>query len=380
MSAHVLPSVGDGDSSCRSSIYSTRRNPLSDNDVDEEEKCSSLQQHDSKFYDELSQIQQQYNIYEYDFKKNYKSWGSVDKGDLMTSKEYHIIWTWFKDTLNSVNKERESAHKTLVYYTLVNDIFEGHREAVRYFDRMKLSHDDMVASFTHFISVLTDSSLEQSAKLRQHIIDKRRHKKLKGNDNEGSEEDSCRSLPFLRGSHRKPSRDTASPTVSTRINEGDESTSVHFPTISSDSNKSTSSQNGRRGSKSGPHNKITITKTSKAHHTKSVRPGGRMQAMGHMFRRHLSRLTSRSEDEPRRDMEDDDSSRRTAKKRKEKGASKKSNQKKVAMVQEPADDSQGNGTSSKEKPAKLEKSGSIFANIGWNVRKQLNRLTSMSEE
>ena len=478
MSGDILPSVMEY-SSRRVSTYSTRRYlPTEEEDEEDGKKDEKKDPNeeislriDAKFYDEISQIQQQYNIYEYEYKKNYKSWGSSDKGEMMTSKEYNIMWEWFKEVLKEVEGEvhvhvhvdREAqaqdgrqdgrqaqdgiVQKTLVYYTLVNDVFGAHREAVRYFERMKLSHDDLVLSFTHFISVLSDSSIEQSVKLRQHIKDKRKNKsKRKKKKSEGEEDQdkeettsshSNKSLPFLNASPHPSTR--ASKSHSTRTPSDDDNSS-YFPTISSsgstrvhqhDPEKSRSRRvstdgnseriRSRRVSTDGNSerirsrrvstdavstNKATSSKTSSVQRNKSessARPGGRLSSIGRVFRRQLSRLTGDTmfDDRDRdRDRADDEGEGdgvphddKKLKKKKGKGKKEKDKEKKrketvvkgadpdmTVTVTPPHTCTDSFDEKEKAKPAKLEKSNSVLTNIGRNVRRQLNRLSSGSEK
>jgi hypothetical protein len=456
MSGDILPSVMEY-SSRRVSTYSTRRYlPTEEEDEEDGKKDEKKDPNeeislriDAKFYDEISQIQQQYNIYEYEYKKNYKSWGSSDKGEMMTSKEYNIMWEWFKEVLKEVEVEvhvhvhvdREDGivQKTLVYYTLVNDVFGAHREAVRYFERMKLSHDDLVLSFTHFISVLSDSSIEQSVKLRQHIKDKRKNKsKRKKKKSEGEEDQdkeettsshSNKSLPFLNASPHPSTRTSKSHSTRT---PSDDDNSSYFPTISSsgstrvhqhDPEKSRSRRvstdgnseriRSRRVSTDAVStNKATSSKTSSVQRNKSVssaRPGGRLSSIGRAFRRQLSRLTGDTmfDDRDRdRDRVDDDGEgvphddKKGKKKEKKKGKKEKDKEKKrkESVANSKGADSHSHSHSDvtpphtctdsfdekeKEKPAKpakLEKSNSVLTNIGRNVRRQLNRLSSGSEK
>ena len=369
------------------------------------------------FYEDLNNIQEQYSLYSYEYNKNYKSWGASKKYDLMTNKEYMLCWEWFRDTLKDIEQEDGMILKTLAYYGVANEIFEDHTQAIKYFGNMTLKFDNLVLSFTDLINALTNSSNERSVQLRTHIKNKQhRTKKSKHLKSESfkDDDDKASSLPSLQTSRtitenrRRKSSSTRRRTVTDKS---------YLPAISSSKEPST-----RRPSKVGNHgteiNSIRLTQrrstisgaVSTAVNDQldpTLHPVRKLHNMGRMFRRQLSRLTSRDDI---KSSEVDGNGAATAsttttttsasaskvkkekklktEKKDKKSKAEEKKKKQTERVQAPENEAGSIGKitanedtiEEKKENSKDEiKKGNVLSSIGRTFRRQLSRLSSFSE-
>jgi hypothetical protein len=260
---------------------------------------------DLSFFEDTNKIQQQFTLYEYEYNKNYKSWGSNVKGDMMSNKEYMLIWEWFRDTIYGVEKEEGVLVKTLAYYCVANEVFEDMYEAFTFFNLMTLSMDNLVLSFTELINVVTNPSIEQSNKLRLHIRSKKRRneKKVKTvktpSDKEPEKvvvemEKSC-FLPNF--THKRPSNAA----ITQNSDKGgciDSGTSKDNPTANTNflpqiSSSRKSNQTETHANSEGIYRHALNPKHAS---DSSLHPAGRLHTIGRVFRRQLSRMASRDVD------------------------------------------------------------------------------------
>jgi hypothetical protein len=168
---------------------------------------------------------EQYNAYTFEYNLNYKSWGS---GDMMTTKEFNMLWEWFRDCLAVNGKEGGILTHALVDKCAVNSLFadDDKHGIVTFFENMDTNGNGAISFFE--LLRMTDSSDQHMGKLRQHI------RNLKGGRHFGKkgEEETSRKKYFSLPSN---------PSIITSVITTTTTNSTSTPTFSSSSSSSSSS-------------------------------------------------------------------------------------------------------------------------------------------
>lgn len=335
-------------------------------DEDDVESLESL------LYECISIIQQQYSAYSYEFKKNYKSWSNGVNNEMMTNKEYLLMWEWFRETLMGAQKEDGVVVKTLVNYCINEGVFESYRETFRFFDSMGLSHENLVQSFTELISVVTNSSIEEGVQLRQHVKNRSKVGKKKNTNENCTRTDDCTTRTdetcSLRSHRSHRSSNPGSTENLTSAKKADvkkswrprrNSALTSLPALSPKDKSPNSSRNNSKDINSCPSFPRIDSPPTPTLAPISKRTSGRLHSIGRVIRRQLSRMSSQDGGANDKSQEDQ---------KEISGGKDKKDKKKMQLLAQ-----------SSPAPVKARKP-SVISALGKNIRMQLKRMTSLADE
>lgn len=115
-------------------------------------------------------VQHYYDMYLYEKKKSYRSWGEATKSDSLTIIEFTQILEWFlRFKTVTDGKEQGILLRSVVDECIMNSVFHDTADTIKFFESMD-SHQNGIISMMELVDALAyNSSFNDMYKLRKHI-------------------------------------------------------------------------------------------------------------------------------------------------------------------------------------------------------------------